>query len=287
MISTGAKTPCGSLGYAAPEQLSLRRYEREVDLWACGGQSYMDLATLGQLTKHTTGTVYHYPNFSDVTMGEKLSRDLQHSLTREQGWEAVMRVRVSRGLRISAFHGHFFIRGTDLLALPNVDEDKTFAVEIAHEENAQNVSNCCLQAALLYTTSDGERDVEYQTTLFENHTPALYDVARINIVSNDLACESDYYSSNDQFKLIAHSNVLYTFSPGLNNNATLIGAKTLIHRNEFLNPVVDPSHAADIMAWHIAIHIVYHDGSSPAMVLQPGDHYNVTVSSKDYGTTER
>ena len=137
------------------------------------------------------------------------------------------------------------------------------------------------------TTSDGERDVEYQTTLFENHTPALYDVARINIVSNDLACEPDYYSSNDQFKLIAHSNVLYTFSPGLNNNATLIGAKTLIHRNEFLNPVVNPSHAADIMAWHIAIHIVYHDGSSPAMVLQPGDHYNVTVSSKDYGTTER
>jgi len=102
-----------------------------VDIWSCGG-SYTDLATIGQLAKHTTGSVYHYPGFSDVTEGEKLSRDLQHNLTRDQGWEAVMRVRVSRGLRISAFHGHFFIRGTDLLALPNIDEDKTFAVEIGH-----------------------------------------------------------------------------------------------------------------------------------------------------------
>ena len=70
-----------------------------------------------------------------------------------------MRVRVSRGLRISAFHGHFFIRGTDLLALPNIDEDKTFAVEIAHEENALTAATCCMQAALLYTTSSGERRI--------------------------------------------------------------------------------------------------------------------------------
>ena len=31
-----------------------------------------------------------------------------------------MRIRCSKGLRISGFHGHFFIRSTDLLALPQV-----------------------------------------------------------------------------------------------------------------------------------------------------------------------
>ena len=31
-----------------------------------------------------------------------------------------MRIRCSKGLRISSFHGHFFIRSTDLLALPQV-----------------------------------------------------------------------------------------------------------------------------------------------------------------------
>jgi len=45
-----------------------------------------------------------------------------------------MRIRCSRGLRISSFHGHFFNRSTDLLALPTCDPDKTFAVQIAHEE---------------------------------------------------------------------------------------------------------------------------------------------------------
>lgn len=35
-----------------------------------------------------------------------------------------MRIRCSKGLRISAFFGHFFIRSTDLLALPACDVDK-------------------------------------------------------------------------------------------------------------------------------------------------------------------
>jgi len=119
-------------------------------------------------------------------MGEKLSRELQHNLTREQGWEAVMRVRVSRGLTVSAFHGHFFIRGTDLLALPNIDEDKTFAVEIAHEENALTGQTCCLQAALLYTTSTGERRIRVHTIQLPvtPHLNQLYEAADVDAIVN-------------------------------------------------------------------------------------------------------
>ena len=156
-----------------------------IDVWSCAA-AYTDLATLGQLAKHTTGSVYHYPHFSDVTMGERLSRELQYSLTREQGWEAVMRVRVSKGLRISAFHGHFFIRGTDLLALPNIDEDKVFAIEIAHEENALTASTCCLQAALLYTTSSGERRIRVHTVQLpvEARLNELYEAADVDACVN-------------------------------------------------------------------------------------------------------
>jgi protein transport protein SEC24 len=156
-----------------------------IDVWATGAQ-YQDLASIGQLAKHTTGSVYHYPAFSDVSGGERLSRDLQHNLTREQGWEAVMRVRVSRGLRIAAFHGHFFIRGTDLLALPNVDEDKTFAIEIAHEENALAAGSCCMQAALLYTTSSGERRIRVHTASLPVTTSltSLYDSADLDACVN-------------------------------------------------------------------------------------------------------
>lgn len=156
-----------------------------VDIWSCGG-AYTDLATIGQLARHTTGSVYHYPGFSDVTQGEKFSRDLQRSLTCEQGWEAVMRVRVSRGLRISAFHGHFFIRGTDLLALPNIDEDKTFAIEIVHEETSISTTTCCLQAALLYTTSSGERRIRVHTMELPvtSTLATLYEMADVDACVN-------------------------------------------------------------------------------------------------------
>jgi len=98
-------------------------------------------------------------------------------------------VRVSRGLRISAFHGHFFIRGTDLLALPNVDEDKSFAVEIGHEENAVSGGACCLQAALLYTTSGGERRIRVHTMQVPvtNAMTTLFEAADVDACANLMA----------------------------------------------------------------------------------------------------
>ena len=46
-----------------------------------------------------------------------------------------MRIRCSKGLKIAAHHGNFFIRSTDLLAIPNTDEDKAFAFQLSVTEN--------------------------------------------------------------------------------------------------------------------------------------------------------
>ena len=50
------------------------------------------------------------PGFTAARDGAKLRAELSHNLTRATAWEAVMRVRCSRGLKISSFHGHFFNR---------------------------------------------------------------------------------------------------------------------------------------------------------------------------------
>tara|TARA_B110001452_G_scaffold236098_1_gene215215 strand:+ start:19 stop:1428 length:1410 start_codon:yes stop_codon:yes gene_type:complete len=42
--SAYANTPCGSMGYAAPEQIALLRYEREVDVWSVGIIAYVLLS---------------------------------------------------------------------------------------------------------------------------------------------------------------------------------------------------------------------------------------------------
>lgn len=49
-----------------------------------------------------------------------------------------MRIRCSKGLKITAHHGNFFIRSTDLLAIPNTDEDKAFSFQISLTENLTN-----------------------------------------------------------------------------------------------------------------------------------------------------
>ena len=57
-----------------------------------------------------TPQLYYYPGFMAARDGTKLTAEITHNLTRPTAWEAVMRVRCSKGLRISAFHGHFFNR---------------------------------------------------------------------------------------------------------------------------------------------------------------------------------
>lgn len=56
-----------------------------------------------------------------------------------------MRVRATRGLRITNFYGNYFIRGTDLLALPNCTPDSVFAVEFGYDEQLLTASVVSVQ----------------------------------------------------------------------------------------------------------------------------------------------
>ncbi len=157
-------------------------------------QAYMDLASICPLAKYTGGDVHYYPQFNINTCGvtslqkvkkimpsvndlmilhvkisnifstqEKFKSELVHVLTRYMGWEAVMRIRVSRGWKITKFDGHLFIRGQDLLVVPNCHQDQTFAIQIDMEENVTPDPVLYVQSALLYTNSDGERRIRVHT----------------------------------------------------------------------------------------------------------------------------
>jgi len=129
-----------------------------VDLFCCC-EHYADLASLSPLPKYTGGQLTHYPGFYAARDADTLRFDLTRALTRKMAFEAVMRVRASGGVKVSAFHGNHFLRGADLLALPTCDQDKGFSCELAHEEQNLSCSHILIQAALLYTSSDGERRI--------------------------------------------------------------------------------------------------------------------------------
>lgn len=133
-----------------------------VDLFLFSPQ-FTDVATLSCLPKYTAGSLQYYPSFHSLRDGDKFKAELTRTLLRPTGFEAVMRVRVTKGLKITNFHGNFFIRGQDLLALPNCHPDAAFAFDIGFDDTALNASVVSIQAALLYTTSGGERRIRVHT----------------------------------------------------------------------------------------------------------------------------
>ncbi|GAB1864987.1 Protein transport protein Sec24B [Camponotus japonicus] len=135
-----------------------------IDLFLLNSQ-YSDLATLSCMSKFTGGCIYHLPLFraSKLQNSETLERLFRRYLTRKIGFEAVMRLRCTRGLSIHAFHGSFFVRSTDLLCLPNINPDAGFGMQISIDENLSDVQNVCFQASLLYTSSKGERRIRVHT----------------------------------------------------------------------------------------------------------------------------
>ncbi|KAJ0244362.1 Protein transport protein Sec24-like [Hirschfeldia incana] len=126
---------------------------------------YTDIASLGTLAKYTSGQVYYYPGFQSSIHGDKLRNELARDLTRETAWEAVLRIRCGKGIRSSSYHGNFMLRSTDLLALPAVDCDKAYAVQLALEETLLSTPTVYFQVALLYTASCGERRIRVHTAM--------------------------------------------------------------------------------------------------------------------------
>ncbi|XP_015281791.1 PREDICTED: protein transport protein Sec24B [Gekko japonicus] len=139
--------------------------QTSVDLFLLSSQ-YSDLASLACMSKYSAGCIYYYPSFHhslNPIQAEKLQKDLKRYLTRKIGFEAVMRIRCTKGLSIHTFHGNFFVRSTDLLSLANVNPDAGFAVQMSIEESLTDTSLVCFQTALLYTSSKGERRIRVHT----------------------------------------------------------------------------------------------------------------------------
>ncbi|KAL5035514.1 COPII subunit [Batrachochytrium dendrobatidis] len=134
-----------------------------IDLFLFNPQ-YADVATLGGCAKFTGGSIHYYPRFSANRYEDsiKFASELGHLLTRPIGFEAVMRVRTTRGIKMKAFHGNFFLRSTDLLSLPNVSPDHSYAIEMEIGEDI-TTRMACFQTSLLHTSSSGERRIRVLT----------------------------------------------------------------------------------------------------------------------------
>ncbi|GMT24473.1 hypothetical protein PFISCL1PPCAC_15770, partial [Pristionchus fissidentatus] len=128
-------------------------------------REYVDLATLSEVSKFSSGTVYRFPGYQvdeNIVETRRFEKVFTRYLTRKIGFEAVLRIRCSRGIGISSFFGNFFVRSTDLLSMANVNPDSAVGVQLNLEEKIGS-STVCFQAALLYTSSKGDRRIRVHT----------------------------------------------------------------------------------------------------------------------------
>ncbi|EPQ25914.1 uncharacterized protein PFL1_06588 [Pseudozyma flocculosa PF-1] len=147
--------------------------------------SYTDVATLSCLPRYTGGQTYFYPAFHAGRSEDavKFSHEFAEVLASPICFEAVLRLRATKGIRANAFHGNFFVRSTDLLALPAVPLDQNYAIECEIEETI-NAPFVVFQSVVLHSTSYGERRIRV-----------------INLALPTTSSMSELYASADQVSI--------------------------------------------------------------------------------------
>ena len=95
---------------------------------------YIDIATIGFVAEKTGGETFYYPNWSYPRDCLRLQKELTHTLRREQGYAALMKVRCSNGLQVAHYSGNFTQHtfGADL-ELASVTQDTGMSVTFAYD----------------------------------------------------------------------------------------------------------------------------------------------------------
>ncbi|VDN82098.1 unnamed protein product [Brugia pahangi] len=170
---------CPTNDYYKRLALECTGHQIAVDLFLMNNR-YSDLSTLGNslflwyslvvfsadMSKFSTGCVFHFPNYHinhAPIQVKRFQKQLNRYLVRKIGFEAVLRIRCTKGLSLHTFYGNFFVRSTDLLAMANVNPDSAIAVQVQMEENLIGINTACFQAAVLYTSSRGDRRIRIHT----------------------------------------------------------------------------------------------------------------------------
>ncbi|KAM9772892.1 protein transport protein Sec24C isoform X1 [Syngnathus typhle] len=127
-----------------------------VDLFLFPNQ-YVDVATLAVVPVSTGGSVYKYTYFQAQSDQERFLNDLRRDVQKPMGFDAVMRVRTSTGIRATDFFGSFYMSNTTDVELAGLDCDKAVTVEFKHDDKLSEETGALMQCAVLYTNCSGQR----------------------------------------------------------------------------------------------------------------------------------
>uniref|UniRef100_A0A7N8XLY6 SEC24 homolog C, COPII coat complex component n=1 Tax=Mastacembelus armatus TaxID=205130 RepID=A0A7N8XLY6_9TELE len=223
-----------------------------VDLFLFPNQ-YVDLATLAVVPVATGGSIYKYTYFQAQSDQERFLNDLRRDVQKPVGFDAVMRVRTSTGIRATDFFGSFFMSNTTDVELAGLDCDKAITVEFKHDDKLSEETGALMQCAVLYTSCSGQRRLRIHN-MAVNCCSQLADLYR--------NCETD---------TIINFFSKYAFR-GVLNNPTKTVRDTLINQCAqilacYRKNCASPSSAGQVLKTSAQMHLFIHLGVS-YMLLQ-------------------
>lgn len=130
-------------------RLALACVKRFVSVDIIAVNSPIDMSSMSLVSKMTGGQLY-YNQKAGQHYRNTVMMNLRRNLLRKQGWEAVMRIRVSQGLAVSDYYGNFNMWTEDDMEIVSIDCDKSVAVQFKYAKDLLN-KPVSVQAALLYT----------------------------------------------------------------------------------------------------------------------------------------
>lgn len=129
-----------------------------------GGRS-LEIATMSELCRVSCGNLMwipHTPDWNDTLREELLREALSFT-----GWDAVFKVRCSKGLAVKSFLCPMGVTIETLtereLELASVSQRTSIAVELEHRVGGLSGQNAFVQTALLYTNIAGQRRLRVST----------------------------------------------------------------------------------------------------------------------------
>uniref|UniRef100_A0A673GJ23 Protein transport protein Sec24D-like n=1 Tax=Sinocyclocheilus rhinocerous TaxID=307959 RepID=A0A673GJ23_9TELE len=143
-----------------------------VDLFLFPNQ-FVDIATMGDVPSHTSGSIYKYSNFQVEVNGQQFLSDLRRDVEKSIGFDAIMRVRTGTGFRATDFFGAIYMNNTTDVEMAAVDCDK--AVTMLGENAVSNVHiggqrrlrihnlslNCSSQLSELYKSCETDALINF------------------------------------------------------------------------------------------------------------------------------
>uniref|UniRef100_A0A8C9T6T8 SEC24 homolog C, COPII coat complex component n=1 Tax=Scleropages formosus TaxID=113540 RepID=A0A8C9T6T8_SCLFO len=119
-----------------------------VDIFLFPNQ-FVDVTTLSVVACSTGGSVYKYSHFQAQTDRDRFLNDLRRDVQKPMGFDAVMRVRTSTGIRATDFFGSFYMSNTTDVELAGLDSDKTVTVEFRHDDKLSEDTGAFMQSIVV------------------------------------------------------------------------------------------------------------------------------------------